>query len=130
MDAPKNNINNDDIDLIQTLVVIWNALLKNALGILSILFGVTMKIHLIRGKFRRMATWQCWTAIILAGLSGIIAWFVVRDLPIRDLYKAIAVGYTPVFIEPITMRLLVWIDPIVDEIGTVVKKYINKKSNK
>mgnify|MGYP000390778401 CR=1 FL=1 len=130
MDAPKNNINNDDIDLIQTLVVIWNALLKNALGILSILFGVTMKIHLIRGKFLRMAKWQCWTAIVLAGLSGIIAWFVVRDLPIRDLYKAIAVGYTPVFIEPITMRLLVWIDPIVDEIGTVVKKYINKKSNK
>ena len=125
MEVAPNNVNNEDIS---AMAVVWKFLVKNFLGILSVIFGVTMKVHLLRGKMNRMSKWQCRVAVFIAGLSGAITWYLVKELPVRDFYKAIITGYIPIVIEPITIRCIVWIDPIIDEAAKTIKKYIKTKS--
>ena len=123
-EAPQK-VSNNDLDI---LVLVWNFLVKNILGILSVLFGVTMKVHMLRGKFKRITPFQCKLSILISGIAGITAWYVVSQLNIKDFYKAIICAYTPILIEPITLRVIVWVDPIVDACGKALKKLITKKN--
>lgn len=104
------------------------ALLKNILLIVGILFGVTVKYYIINKSAVKIKPLMCWLSIFIAGLAGSIAFLLVKDLNIHPLYKAIACGYSPIVIEPLTLRIILWINPIVDEIGKAIKSFIKKQS--
>ena len=118
------SINGEQIDLLAT---IWAFLVKNALGIMSVIFGVTAKVYIIRRQARRVTRNQCLLAVFMAGMAGMIGWYLVSALKLENYWKAIICGYLPIISETVTLRIILWIDPIVDSIGKALKKNINKE---
>lgn len=118
-------LNSEHIDII---ISIWSFLAKNALGIASVIFGITAKVYIIRRQAKRVTRNQCLISVFMAGMAGVIAWYVVSDLPLKDFWKAIISGYLPIIVEPITLRVIIWIDPIIDEIGKTLKAWIHKQN--
>lgn len=106
------------------------ALIKNILLLVGIAFGVTVKYYIINKSAKKIKPLMCWLSILIAGLAGSIAFLLVKDLNIHPLYKAIACGYSPIVIEPLTLRIILWIDPLIDEIGKALKAFIKKQGNK
>ncbi len=119
-------INNDHVEILSS---IWAFIVKNGLGIASVVFGVTAKVYIIRRQAKRVTRNQCLISVFMAGLAGVIGWYLVSEMPLKDFWKAIICGYLPIVIEPLTLRLIVWIDPLIDEIGKTLKSWI-KRQNK
>lgn len=122
MDHPQTNSIYDMIE------VVFSFIAKNILGILSIFFGVTTKIYMVRRQAKRVTPTQCWLSVLLSGVAGTIAWFVVGGTSLPDYHKAVICGFAPIVIEPITLRVVLWVDPIVDAIGSSIKRFFNKQN--
>jgi LytS/YehU family sensor histidine kinase len=120
MENPQTNNIYDIIDVVFTFIA------KHALGFLSIIFGVTTKIYMVKRQARRVTALQCWLSVILSGMSGTIAWYVVQGANLPDYQKAIICGFAPIVIEPITLRVVLWVDPIIDAIGASIKRFFIK----
>ena len=125
MDINPNNHNN--YNLIDIVVMIFNFLAKNLLGILSIMFGVVTKVYIIRKEYKRIGKWQCRLSVFISGLAGTIAYITIADTSISHIQKAVIIGFMPVIIEPIFLRILIWINPIIDAIGELFKSKIKKQ---
>lgn len=108
--------------------VVISFIMKNLLGILSIFFGVTTKIYMVRRQAKRVTPTQCWLSVLLSGVAGTIAWFVVGGTSLPDYQKAVICGFAPIVIEPITLRVVLWVDPIVDAIMNAIKRFFTQKS--
>ena len=121
------NTNGNNYSLTDLIILTFNFLAKNILGILSIMFGVVTKVYIIRKEYKRIGKWQCRLSVFISGLAGAIAYIVIRDLRISEIQKAIIVGFMPVIIEPIILRILVWVNPIIDALGNLFKNKIEKK---
>ena len=115
---------NDQKDII---AIIFSFLAKNLLGIMSVIFGVTAKVYLINRVAKRVTRNQCLTSILFSGLAGTIAWYVVSGLTIQDSTKAVICGFLPIVIEPLMLRIIIWINPLIDEVGNLLKRLISKK---
>lgn len=121
---PSNHNNYTFADLI---VIVFNFLAKNILGILSIMFGVVTKVYIIRKEYKRIGKWQCRLSVFISGLAGAISYIVIKDISITEIQKAVIVGFMPVIIEPVVLRVLVWINPLIDSLGNLFKNKIEKK---
>lgn len=119
--------NNHDYNTLDYIYFFFQFLVKNLLGVLSILFGVVTKVYIIRKEYKRIGKWQYRLSVIIAGLAGTIAYVVVKDLLISEKQKAIIVGFCGVLVEPVILRVLVWVNPIIDSIGNLFKKKIDKE---
>lgn len=117
---------NDSIDWTGVLLSIVQFIVKNILGILSVMFGIVAKVYIVRRQAKRISKWQCIFSVIMSGLAGTIAYCAVGDMTISVWQKATITGFTPIVIEPVVLRVLIWIDPIIDSIGKLLKKLINK----
>ena len=122
MDHPQSNSFFDIVD------VVFSFIAKNILGIMSIFFGVTTKIYMVRRQAKRVTPTQCWLSLLLSGVAGTIAWFVVGGTALPDYQKAVICGFAPIVIEPITLRVVLWVDPIVDAIGAAIKRFFTKQN--
>ncbi len=122
--------NKDHIDYIDALMGVFNFVVKHILGLLSIMFGVVAKVYIIRKEYRRVSKWQCGLSVFFSGLSGTITYMALVDIEMTDWKKAFIVGFMPIIVEPIMTRVLIWINPIIDEIGTFIKTYIKSKEKK
>jgi hypothetical protein len=122
MDHPQSNSFFDMVD------VVFSFIAKNLLGIMSIFFGVTTKIYMVRRQAKRVTPTQCWLSVLLSGVAGTIAWFVVGGTALPDYQKAVICGFAPIVIEPITLRVVLWVDPIVDAIGAAIKRFFTKQN--
>jgi len=119
--------NETDITFAKLIYIAFNFIAKNVLGLLSIMFGVVTKVYIIRKEYKRISKWQCRSSVFISGLAGAIAYITIKDLTISEIQKAIIVGFMPVIIEPIFLRVLVWINPIIDALGNLFKSKIEKK---
>lgn len=117
---------NQDFNFWDCVAVVLKFLSKHFLGIISILFGTVTKVYIIRKEWHRITKWQCRLSVIISGLAGMIAYILVQDMDIKPWQKGITVGFTPIFVEPIITRLLIWVNPIIDAIGNTFKKDIKK----
>lgn len=108
-------------------LIVMTFISKNLLGIMSVIFGVTAKVYLINRVAKRVTRNQCLTTVLFSGLAGSIAWYVVSGLNIQDSTKAVICGFLPIIIEPLILRLIIWINPLIDELGNLVKRLIAKK---
>jgi hypothetical protein len=122
MDHPQSNSFFEMVD------VVFSFIAKNILGIMSIFFGVTTKIYMVRRQARRVTPTQCWLSLLLSGMAGTIAWFVVAGTALPDYQKAVICGFAPIVIEPITLRAVLWVDPIVDAVGAAIKRFFTKQN--
>jgi len=122
MDHPQSN------SLYDMIEVVFSFIAKNILGIMSIFFGVTTKIYMVRRQAKRVTPTQCWLSVLLSGVAGTIAWFVVGGTALPDYQKAVICGFAPIVIEPITLRVVLWVDPIVDAIGAAIKRFFTKQN--
>jgi hypothetical protein len=120
--TPNNNY------LVELLETFFGFIVKNLLGIASIVFGVTTKIYLIRRQAKRVKPSQCYVAVFLAGMAGTIAWFIVNDAGMPGYQQAVICGFTPIIIEPVSLRVVLWVDPIVDAIGAAIKRFFTKQN--
>lgn len=116
--------------LAEILVLVFKFLTKHILGLLSIMFGVVAKVYILRKDYKRISKWQCRSIVFFSGLSGTIAYLGLINVEMIDIKKAIIVGFMPIVVEPIMTRLLVWINPIIDEIGELIKNYLRSKTKK
>lgn len=119
--------NENDITFAKLIYMTFQFLAKNLLGLLAIMFGVVTKVYIIRKEYKRITKWQCRLSVFISGLAGTIAYIVIMDLNISTIQKAIIVGFMPVIIEPIFLRVLVWINPIIDSLGNLFKTKIDKQ---
>lgn len=94
------------------------------------MFGVVAKVYIVRKDYKRISKWQCRISVFFSGLSGTIAYLGLIDVEMMDVKKAVIVGFMPIVVEPIMTRLLVWINPIIDEVGDLVKNYLSSKKKK
>lgn len=122
MDNTQTNNILEYIDVVLTFIA------KHALGFLSIIFGVTTKIYMVKRQAKRVTALQCWLSVILSGMSGTIAWYVVEGTSLPDYQKAVICGFAPIVIEPIVLRVVLWVDPIIDEIGHAIKRFFTKQN--
>lgn len=113
----------------EIVVIFFKFLTKHILGLLSIMFGVVAKVYIVRKDYKRISKWQCRISVFFSGLSGTIAYLGLINVDMLDIKKAIIIGFMPVVVEPIMTRLLVWINPIIDEIGGLIKNYLHNKNN-
>jgi hypothetical protein len=120
--TPNNNY------LVELLETFFGFIVKNLLGIASIVFGVTTKIYMIRRQAKRVKPSQCYVAVFLAGMAGTIAWFIVNDAGMPGYQQAVICGFTPIIIEPVSLRVVIWVDPIVDAIGAAIKRFFTKQN--
>jgi hypothetical protein len=120
--TPNNNY------LVELLETFFGFIVKNLLGIASIVFGVTTKIYMIRRQAKRVKPSQCYVAVFLAGMAGTIAWFIVNDAGMPGYQQAVICGFTPIIIEPVSLRVVLWVDPIVDAIGAAIKRFFTKQN--
>lgn len=125
MDA---NPQRPNFDLIELLYGLWLAIVKHAMGIGLILFGTVAKVYIVKKEYRRVSRSKCWLSIIFSGIAGTITYSVLYDSPMQIHYKAVIIGFMPVMVEPVMMRILIWVNPIIDAIGTWLKELISKKS--
>ena len=117
---------NDHIDWGGVILSIIQFVVKNILGILSVMFGIVAKVYIVRRQSKRISKWQCVFSVFMSGLAGTIAYCAVSGMGIAVWQKATITGFTPIVIEPVVLRTLIWIDPIIDSIGKALKKLINK----
>lgn len=103
-------------------------LFKNLLGIASVLFGLTTKIYMIKRQAKRVKPSQCYMSVIMAGVAGSIAWYVVKSAAMPEYQQAVICGFTPIIIEPISLRVVLWVDPIIDSIGLAIKRFFTNKN--
>ena len=122
---PQPQTNSGLMDFIDVVITFFA---KNLLGILSILFGVTTKIYMVRRHAKRVTPSQCWLSVFLSGTAGTVAWYVVSAASIPDYQKAVICGFAPIVIEPIVLRVVLWVDPIVDSIGASIKRFFTKQN--
>jgi hypothetical protein len=120
--TPNNNY------LVELLETFFGFIVKNLLGIASIVFGVTTKIYMIKRQAKRVKPSQCYVAVFLAGMAGTIAWFIVNDAGVPGYQQAVICGFTPIIIEPVSLRVVLWVDPIVDAIGVAIKRFFTKQN--
>ena len=92
------------------------------------MFGVVAKVYIVRREWKRVSKWQCRLSVFFSGLAGSIAYIAVHDSSMGMHYKAVVVGFMPIIVEPVMMRLLLWIDPIIDSIGKAIKETITRKA--
>lgn len=111
----------------EILLLTFKFLTKHILGLLSIMFGVVAKVYVIRKEYKRISKWQCRISVFFSGLGGTIAYMVLKDIDMIDWKKAVIIGFMPIVVEPIMTRLLIWINPIIDELGELVKNFLNSK---
>ena len=83
---------------------------------------------MIKRQAKRVKPSQCYIAVFLAGMAGSIAWYVVKDTTIPDYQKAAICGFTSIVIEPVSLRVVLWVDPIVDAIGAAIKRFFTKQN--
>lgn len=119
--------NENDITFAKLIYMTFQFLAQNLLGLLAIMFGVVTKVYIIRKEYKRITKWKCRLSVFISGLAGTIAYIVIMDLSISTIQKAIIVGFMPVIIEPIFLRVLVWINPIIDSLGNLFKTKIDKQ---
>lgn len=122
MDHQQTNSIYDMIEVVVSFII------KNLLGIMSILFGVTTKIYMVRRQAKRVTPSQCRLSVLIAGSAGTLAWYVTKDTSLMDYQKAVICGFAPFVIEPITLRVVLWVDPIIDAIMTSIKRFFNKQN--
>jgi hypothetical protein len=120
--TPNNNY------LVELLETFFGFVFKNLLGIASIVFGVTTKIYMIRRQAKRVKKSQCYVAVFIAGMAGTIAWYIVNDAHLPGYQQAVICGFTPIIIEPVSLRVVLWVDPIVDAIGAAIKRFFTKQN--
>ncbi len=108
--------------------VVISFIIKNLLGIMSILFGVTTKIYMLRRQAKRVTHSQCRLSVLIAGSAGTLAWYVTKDTSLMDYQKAVICGFAPFVIEPIAIRVVLWVDPIIDAIMTAIKRFFTKQN--
>lgn len=120
--------NKDHIDVLDVCMTILNFILKHILGLLSIMFGVVAKVYIVRKEYKRITKWQCRLSVFFSGLSGTITYMALVNVNMVDWKKAFIVGFMPIIVEPIMTRMLIWINPIIDEIGNFIKSYFKSKS--
>lgn len=111
----------------EILLLTFKFLTKHILGLLSIMFGVVAKVYVIRKGYKRISKWQCRISVFFSGLGGTIAYMVLKDIDMIDWKKAVIIGFMPIVVEPIMTRLLIWVNPIIDELGELVKNFLNSK---
>ena len=116
---------NSIYDMIEVVI---SFIMKNILGIMSILFGVTTKIYMVRRRAKRVTPTQCWLSVLISGIAGTLAWYVVGGTELPDYQKAVICGFAPIVIEPITLRVVLWVDPIIDAIMTSIKRFFTKRN--
>ena len=116
---------NSIYDMIEVVI---SFIMKNILGIMSILFGVTTKIYMVRRQAKRVTHTQCWLSVLISGIAGTLAWYVVGSTELPDYQKAVICGFSPIVIEPITLRVVLWVDPITDAIMTAIKRFFTKQN--
>jgi len=114
-------------DLTDVFLMMMNFVVKHILGLASITFGVVAKVYMVRKEWRRVSKWECRLSVFFSGLAGSIAYMVLQSSLIDDMYKAIIVGFTPIIVEPVMMRVLIWINPMIDTIFTWAKEFFTKK---
>jgi hypothetical protein len=124
MEHPTPN-NNFILEFLETLL---GFIFKNLLGIASVIFGVTTKIYMIKRQAKRVKPSQCYTAVFVAGIAGSIAWYIVNDAGLPEYQQAVICGFTPIIIEPVSLRVVIWVDPIVDAIGAAIKRFFTKQN--
>jgi len=107
--------NEDSFNFLTVLLSAFKIISKNLLGLLSITFGVVTRVYIIRKGIKRISKWQCRLSVFISIIAGMIAYLLVQDLDIKSVQKGIIVSCTPVFIEPIIMRLLLWVNPLIDD---------------
>lgn len=117
---------NHDYSFAEYLLIAFKFLSKHLLGLLSIIFGVVTKVYIIRKEWKRISRWQCFMGVFIAGLAGTISYLLVQDMDIGNTQKAIIVGFTPICVEPIITRTLIWINPLIDSIGKAFQRNIDK----
>jgi hypothetical protein len=61
-------------------------------------------------------------------MAGTIAWFIVNDAGMPGYQQAVICGFTPIIIEPVSLRVVIWVDPIVDAIGAAIKRFFTKQN--
>lgn len=116
-----------DYTIAETLLLIFKFITKHLLGLLSIMFGVVAKVYVIRKEYKRVSKWQCRISVFFSGLGGTIAYMVLKDIDMIDWKKAVIIGFMPIVVEPIMTRLLIWINPIIDQLGELIKSYLTSK---
>lgn len=124
MEGPANT----NHPIIEFLNDSFEFLVKNFLGIAPIIFGVTTEYYIMNQKYKRITKFMCWMSVFINGTAGSIAWVVVKDLPIPDFQKAVICGFTPIIIKPLAIRVVIWIDPVVDAIGGAIKRFFTNKN--
>ena len=117
-----------NLDLIDVGTAICNFIVKHLLGLASIMFGVVAKVYIVRKDWKRVSKWQCRFSVFMSGLAGSVTYLALCDTNMDTRYKAIIVGFMPIIVEPVMMRILMWVDPIIDSIGKALKGFITRKS--
>lgn len=125
MEHPTPSNSHQLVDLAESVLAF---IFKNILGIASVLFGVTTKIYMIKRQAKRIKPSQCYTAVLIAGIAGSIAWYIVNDAGLPQYQQAVICGFTPIIIEPMSLRVVLWVDPIVDAIGLAIKRFFTKQN--
>ena len=68
-------------------------------------------------------------SVFFSGLAGSVTYMALINSPMSDMYKAIIIGFMPIVVEPIMMRTLIWVNPIVDGFGNFIKEMVSKKTD-
>lgn len=117
-------------DVVDYLLTIANFVVKHLLGLASITFGVVAKVYMVRKEYRRISPLECRLSVFFSGLAGSISYMVLHDSPMDDMYKSIIVGFTPIIVEPVMMRMLIWVNPMIDTIFTWAREMFTKTNPK
>ena len=116
-------------DLFTIINILFNFFVKHILGLSAILFGVVAKVYIVRREWKRVSKWQCRMSVFFSGLAGSVTYMALINSPMSDMYKAIIIGFMPIVVEPIMMRTLIWVNPIVDGFGNFIKEMVSKKTD-
>ena len=116
-------------DLFTIINILFNFFVKHILGLSAILFGVVAKVYIVRREWKRVSKWQCRMSVFFSGLAGSVTYMALINSPMSDMYKAIIIGFMPIVVEPIMMRTLIWVNPIVDGLGNFIKEMVSKKTD-
>lgn len=117
-------------ELTDYFLVVMNFILKHILWLASVTFGVVAKVYIVRKEYRRISKLECRLTVFFSGLAGSIAYLVIHKSSMDDMYKAIIVGFTPIIVEPVMMRMLIWVNPMIDTFFTWCKELMTKTDPK
>ncbi len=121
-------------DIMTAFNTVMTFLLKNALGIMASIFGITYTYNQMAGKFKRMSRVECITSFMLAILTAFITVIMLADSALPRIVYGIICMVAPFVSKPIadvisskaTPTMIAVMDGVID----FVKSWFKSKEKK